>query len=234
MTTLTAAGVLELWEQAAGLAPGGRALVLAAGCSGIARAVAAELSVGNRDRLLVAAYCGLFGLRVIGRADCPACAEMLELELDLAEFEDEAMEANEPIAIGRFEVRWRLPTAAAVADPAVRSPQDLLRRCIAHVTRDGEPIDSEEWPTELAVAVSAAILAADPLTDVRFALNCVRCEHAWEVGFDPAAFLWAEFDVLARRLLSEVHRLAAAYGWSEAEILKLSAARRAAYLGMCG
>ncbi len=36
----------------------------------------------------------------------------------------------------------------------------------------------------------------------------------------------------AKRLLSEVHALASAYGWSEREILGLSVARREFYLGM--
>jgi hypothetical protein len=36
--------------------------------------------------------------------------------------------------------------------------------------------------------------------------------------------------VRARRFLDEVHVLARAYGWAEAEILRLSEARRSAYL----
>ena len=36
----------------------------------------------------------------------------------------------------------------------------------------------------------------------------------------------------ARRLLLDVHQLASAYGWSEMEILSLSATRRNAYLEM--
>jgi hypothetical protein len=35
-------------------------------------------------------------------------------------------------------------------------------------------------------------------------------------------------------LLTEVHRLAQAYGWREAEILALSEARRHAYLELVG
>ena len=74
---------------------------------------------------------------------------------------------------------------------------------------------------------------ADPLTDVRIGLACVKCGHDWAVGFDPAAFLWTELDALARRLLDQVHRLAKAYRWAEADILAMTAARRAAYLRVC-
>ncbi|HUD55174.1 MAG TPA: hypothetical protein VMR02_08095 [Terracidiphilus sp.] len=41
-----------------------------------------------------------------------------------------------------------------------------------------------------------------------------------------------QIEARARRLLYEVHTLAAAYGWSEREILSLSAPRRALYLEM--
>ena len=36
----------------------------------------------------------------------------------------------------------------------------------------------------------------------------------------------------AARLLAEIHTLARAYGWSERDLLGMSAVRRAAYLGM--
>ena len=48
------------------------------------------------------------------------------------------------------------------------------------------------------------------------------------------ALLWEEIEVRAHVLLGEVHRLASAYGWSEAQILALSPARRASYLAMVG
>ena len=44
------------------------------------------------------------------------------------------------------------------------------------------------------------------------------------------AFVWAEVDAAAQRLLHEVDVLARAYGWTEPEVLALSEARRAAYL----
>ena len=49
---------------------------------------------------------------------------------------------------------------------------------------------------------------------------------------DIGSFVWAEIESRARRLLWEVHTLASAYGWSEAETLSLSAARRASYMRM--
>ena len=47
---------------------------------------------------------------------------------------------------------------------------------------------------------------------------------------DVAAFFWTELNAWAVRLLREIHALASAYGWREADILALSPKRRDLYL----
>jgi hypothetical protein len=47
---------------------------------------------------------------------------------------------------------------------------------------------------------------------------------------DVAAFVWAEIESEARRLLLEVDVLARRYGWSERDILDMSPIRRYQYL----
>jgi len=61
-------------------------------------------------------------------------------------------------------------------------------------------------------------------------LSCPVCRQNWRLSFDIGAFLWAEINSLAKRLLREVHTLARAYGWREADILSMSATRRQAYI----
>ena len=51
---------------------------------------------------------------------------------------------------------------------------------------------------------------------------------------DAGQLLWEEIEARALVLLREVHHLASAYGWSEAQILALTPARRASYLAMAG
>ena len=75
---------------------------------------------------------------------------------------------------------------------------------------------------------------ADPMAEIRLALNCVGCSNQWEETLDIASFLWTEIASRAKRLLREVHTIASAYGWTEGEILSLSEARRALYLEMVG
>jgi hypothetical protein len=89
-------------------------------------------------------------------------------------------------------------------------------------------------PEPVVTAIEARLAEADPASDLKVALRCPECGHAWEVSFDIAEFLWDEVSSRARRLLRETHRLALAYGWSEAEILGLSDFRRRSYLELLG
>jgi hypothetical protein len=81
-------------------------------------------------------------------------------------------------------------------------------------------------------AVAEAMGRADPQAAAEIALTCPACAHRWTVAFDAGAFLWAEIQAWAQQILRDVHTLAAAYGWNEAEILALPPARRRAYLDL--
>jgi len=63
-------------------------------------------------------------------------------------------------------------------------------------------------------------------------LSCPKCSHEWEMSFDICSYLWREVDNLAKRALREVAMLAAAFGWSESDILRMSPRRRRLYLEM--
>jgi hypothetical protein len=63
-------------------------------------------------------------------------------------------------------------------------------------------------------------------------LSCPACRCEWQGLFEIATFLWAEVRARARRLLQEVDAIARTYGWSEADILRMTDARRQLYLQM--
>jgi hypothetical protein len=63
-------------------------------------------------------------------------------------------------------------------------------------------------------------------------LRCPACKASQQVLFDIAAFFWSEIGACAKRLLREIHLLARAYCWREADILAMSAWRRECYLAM--
>ena len=78
--------------------------------------------------------------------------------------------------------------------------------------------------------LSAHLAVSENYADTMLDLRCVACGHSWQLAFDIAAFLWTEITASARRCLGDVHTLAWAYGWREADILAMSAARRGFYL----
>ena len=61
-------------------------------------------------------------------------------------------------------------------------------------------------------------------------MTCTACGETWSDVLDAAAYLWAEIEAAAHRLLGEVAEIAKALGWSEQEILAMSTSRRRAYL----
>jgi len=81
-------------------------------------------------------------------------------------------------------------------------------------------------------AAQEMMTQADPQADVQIALCCPACEHKWQEAFDILSFLWEEIDAWVYRTLNDVHVLASAYGWSESEILAMSAWKRQAYLDL--
>jgi len=84
----------------------------------------------------------------------------------------------------------------------------------------------------VAAAIIDSMLHADPQAEVHLALSCPACAHQWQSLFDIVSFFWGELEAWARRLLYDVHTLASAYGWCEADILAMSAWRREQYLNM--
>lgn len=231
--------LLGLWERGAGERRSRRALALLADSTPeAAEEELAALAVGRRDAALLALRERLFGESFTGVTSCPRCTEEIELTFDAAEVRRAAPEtAQFRLALDAFEVEARLPDTRdlvrieALADlGAARSA--LLDACVVYARHDGAPVAPHELPPGVVEAISGRMRELDPQADVALDVTCPACAHAWREPFDIAAFLWSELSAAARRLLLEVHQLAAAYGWSEGEILRLSPARRNAYIEM--
>lgn len=239
MRELTAAELLQLYESDCSEASLDRAVdILAVACPETAPEQIATLSAGRRDELLLELRELTFGPRVECVADCPACGSPLEFAFHVPEIK--VRETNtappEAVEIDGFEIRLRLPDTYDLAAASTAATVDgaravLLDRCVTAL-RGGIAVAPSELPDRAIEAISAEMARCDPQADVRLSVACASCGHRWDAAFDIASFLWKEIQRAARKVLREVHTLAWAYGWSEAEILKLSAWRRQAYLSM--
>jgi hypothetical protein len=229
--------------------PSARATALLARCladAGDPEEVAGALTVGDREALLLHLRRLTLGDAVPCVLRCPsaACAERLELELRVSDLllppyaeARPTWELDLEERGARYAVTFRLPTAAdldAAAALARADPEsgaaELRRRCVLRAEREGSPIAAGELPAGAREAVEAAMAVRDPQAELELELRCPACRAEFSVVFDTAAFFLQELDERGERLLQEVHALAWHYHWSERDILRLPARRRARYL----
>jgi hypothetical protein len=231
MRALSDSDLLSLWESGYGRHPLDRALLtLGAALPETRYDSLADWPLGRRNKALAELRCRCFGNRLRGWMACSRCGEQLEFEMDGRAFASEpAAEEDRPIVVN--EQSFRLPTSRDLA--AAATDHDPLSAAIRLVENCRLACDGPRaWSSKDLEEIGNRMAEADPLAEIRLTLHCPGCDNAWGETFDIASFLWEEIDARARRILLEVHALASAYGWREAEILSLSESRRAIYLAM--
>lgn len=248
MHPLSAWELLDIWEQGLVQPPVQRALLLLAAANpDTPWDQLVELSVGARDARLLTLREWTFGPHLVSLATCPRCGEWLELPFRVSDIRTEpGAEPGEALVVrdAEYEVRFRLPNSrdlAALVDRTETEQTDvetihhaLIERCLLTAHQDGHELTVAELPTPVIDAMVEQMAQADPQADVRLNLTCPACGHQWRATFDIVSFFWTEINTWAQRTLQEIHTLASAYGWREADILAMSAQRRRLYLQMVG
>jgi hypothetical protein len=236
----TAAVILNAWERAYGLGLVEKSLVmLSIAYPNEPLARLAEWHIGRRDGALLALRAQLFGDQLRSVESCPQCGDRVEIDLSVQDIHTSASGDDQPIRMetagGVLLVR-RPGTVDLAAVARLATIQErrtaLLQRCIQYVPNAGTDNELGPLTEELQTAIAERLAAADPQADVRLALDCSKCGHAWSARFDIVQFLWAEIHTWAQRMMAEVHTLAIGYGWSELDILAMTPWRRQVYLEM--
>lgn len=241
MRALTANALLGAWERALSESPTQRALtLLALACAETPPEQLTALTIGQRDAHLLDLREAAFGSQMSAHATCPACSRELELHFAVSSIRAASPPSGATpymLAWNEHQVEFRLPNSedvAAVAPTESRAANTrrLLERCVLSARRKGEVVSVDSLPAELLMTVSERMGDADPQAAVQLALTCPDCSHSWQSRLDIVSYLWAEIHAWATRLLRDIHTLASAYGWREADILALNPWRRQAYLEM--
>lgn len=246
MTALTAQAVLQAWESAQGEHPLRRPqALLCAAWPEVDAGAWGRMPLGARDAQLARLHERLFGPELDTVADCPRCHERLQTGFSTVDLgtPGDAADAREAAAerlhCEGFDLVFRLPASddlLALAETPDSAPESALRwlleRCLIEARRAGEPASAAELPATVVQQVQREMALRDPGADTSVALTCPACGHGFERRFDMGAYLWDAVDDWAQRTLGEVHLLACAYGWSEPQILALSAARRSHYIAL--
>lgn len=210
------------WHRARGAVPAARVTALLER-QGVADARA--LSLGDRERLLLALHAEAFGPGLALVAACRACDALVEFDLAPEALRGGEAEAREGRVAGAGRhLRVRAPggaeaeTAASATDPAAA----LAAACLPD---GGTPSAAER------VVLAAEVARRDPEAAVVLALTCPTCGDATACIVDGATLLDARLPPPVR-LMEAVDILARSYGWSEAAVLALPLARLPGYLAL--
>lgn len=236
------ASILDVWERGLHQPLQRKVIALLAAVSpGSSDADIAALPLGTRDAMLLDLRERLFGPDLATIATCPQCGERLEAGFAIDDIRvppPDPSDAEGVVTVGTNRIRFRVPNtadllaAAEHADPAA-AHRLLLERCLieAHDS-NGRPVVPAALPPVALPAISAQMARADPGAVVDLAFVCPACGTAFEAVFDVASFLIKEIHAWAQQMLRDIHSLARAFGWREADILALSPTRRRLYLDM--
>jgi hypothetical protein len=247
MRAPSAMDLLLAWERGLDQSPTRRALALLGAClPEAAMDKLAGLPIGARDGYLLRLRQSLFGDAVAAVSQCRNCGEGLDVAFSINDISEPNAGKIDPEAIESvtythqlqaegYTLAYRVPTSAdllAITNTAdeIEPQLALLQRCVTELEQDGIPVGVNELPDSVIAAISRDMADADPNAEIELALVCSECSHAWPALFDIAAFLWSEIHAWAHRILQDVHTLARAYGWREADILAMSVRRRQIYL----
>ena len=239
-------------------------------CRPVTPQLVRELTVGDREALLLHLRRATVGERIACVLRCPRpdCGEPMDLDLAVGDLLLPPYAAAAPtheteLAVDDtcWRLRFRLPTGRDQEEAALLARTDaaaaggwLLASCIESVevaeagtgaggpAMDGAAMDGRSaggpaagtgaglLPAQVAERLGELMAELDPQAELLLRLPCPRCGHEFTAPFDTAAFFFHELAARVTTLYREVHRLALAYHWSEAEILALDGRRRRRYL----
>ncbi len=215
----------------------------------VTRDLIRDLSVGDRDYLLLKLREATFGAKLSRVLHCSHanCGAKLDLDLLVADFpvHERPTRPRHSLRIdGRdgcmsIEIEFRVPRGRDqefIAAQPSSSPEVLrdllLASCVAQVTcaDDGSELELAALPVTSKQALACAIEDAAPRVELELELECPECARPFEVWFHAASILLDEIGGGRAAFERELHLLALHYHWSLAEILQLTRSRRRRFL----
>lgn len=165
-----------------------------------------------------------------GRCPEPGCGERVDVSFRVGEYTDHfrptlptgvEQAADGWYRISGADVAFRVPTVADLV--AALEGADGAASLTATCVRPAE-LTEDQW-----ARVDSALEEISPHLDGTVGGECPHCGTVLQLHFDPCTYVTAELRDVFGGLYHQVHLLARAYGWTEADILDMGRARRLRY-----
>jgi hypothetical protein len=231
---------LDLLELATrGGSPHERAIVAIAAFTDHSAAEVLRWPLPACDVRLLELYRRRYGPELRAVSACPECGGVLELGFavdDLLATLTAPEQGELALDIDGYELKLRLPTVADLsraqsAGDLEHAQQMIAAGCVCACVHEGAEVGAADLPAPVLDRVQEQLghfdLGADGI-----GLTCPDCLAGWSATLDVTTLVLAELDAEGQRLLADVHILARAYGWPEAQIASLPPARRRKYVEM--
>ncbi len=198
-------------------------------------AVVAGLSVADRQFLMLELAARLGPAVTWLTACCAGCGERFDFAVDYRKLPVKEAREGYPfvdVETGLGTCRFRAPTGAD-QEPLAGLDHDEALRCLLACCMAADERSSREivdsLNTEDMGRVETALEAMAPEVAVSVQAACPACGLLHVIEVDPYRALSPNRGEV---LLREIHVIASAYHWSEAEILELPLDRRKRYLNL--
>jgi hypothetical protein len=204
-----------------------------------------QLSVGDRESLLLHLRRITLGDRIYSILHCPLCFKRMDLDLNVGELMQSPHPAAEPYhetiiadETTSYRVIFRPPNgedqevAASLAAVSLTAAEELvIKRCTAKViSPSGEELSA--IPRVVFEKLPEKMAQLDPQAEVLLDLACPECGAGFTVPFDISEYLFQELGTRENEFYRGVHKLLFHYHWGEEAILKLDRRKRHIYLDL--
>ncbi len=240
LSALTSEQIIDLWQRGREASYGERiGLLLSAAFPKAQSEDLLRLTIGQRDAVLLRLRELTFGGTVSCVAECPDCRALSEHLVEVSELLGGAtgeLGTHETLFDrDGYRIRFRPLSGEDLASIRRRSGPDAVRAllldcCIVSVWDNGVEVSPDELPAEIVAEFGEVVADSDRHSEIWLDTECSECGLEFDSVFDALDFCWREIAAEARRTVAELDYLVAAYGWSQAKILKMSRARRRLYM----
>lgn len=186
------------------------------------------LTAADRDRLIAAIYCDLYGNHIFTSPKCTACGELFDFDFLVTDMmrslEPPTPPSSPDLKPGLFQtdsgITFRLPTGRD--ECRIENTQsDDLRRVLLESC-----LSSHDLTPEVIDEIEAKMEEFAPTADFVSEETCPECGASQLLHFNLETYFLQTLRHERRGILRDIHKLALTYGWSLTEIQSLPRTQR--------